>query len=266
MIIIGERINSTRPQVQKAMNARNASYIEAEASRQLKAGSEILDVNCAMGHENEVQNIDWTISVIQSMFPGIGICVDSPNYLAIEAALKTYMGKGERFINSITADQKRIDLIIPLALKYRAKVIALAMDENGMPEDVKGRVEIARKIVQRTGKAGLPEEDLFIDPLIRPVSTEPAQAKAFLDSIPRIKEIGPVRIVCGLSNISFGLPRRSIINSVFLSLAINGGIDACIMDPTDPYVMSSLFASHAILGKDDFCSQYIQTFRDGRLV
>ena len=265
MLLIGERINSTRPKTQAAISARNADFIKKEAMSQFKAGARILDVNCAMDLDNELEDIGWVISVIQSEIPSAGICVDSPNHLAIEKALKAYKGKGEIFINSITADESRIAKVLPLALEYNANLIALTMNESGMPNTKLERKSIAEQILKSVKKAGFDEKKLYFDPLIRPMATEPEQATEFLGSIGLIKSLGPVKTICGLSNISFGLPRRSAINSSFLILALANGLDAAILDPLDKAVFQSLSATEALLCRDRYCKNYLTAFREGRI-
>jgi 5-methyltetrahydrofolate--homocysteine methyltransferase len=266
VIIIGERINSTRTRIQEAIKNRDAAHIIKEAVRQIEAGAHFVDINCAMSLGDEVQDIDWVISVIQSEARDVSICIDSPNYLAIERALKVYKAKGELLINSITADESRIKNIVPMAVKHDASIIALTMDENGMPNTAEERQRIARRIMERVKEEGLKEDKLYFDPLTRPVSTEPQQAKEFLKSIPMIKSMAGVRTICGLSNISFGLPDRKLINSVFLAMAIQSGLDAAILDPTEKQVMSAIAASRALICDDEYCSEYIKAFREGRLV
>lgn len=265
MLIIGERINSTRPKIQEAIRSRNASYIVREAASQLKAGAGYIDINCAVTSGDELQDMDWAISVLQSELPDISICVDSPNYLAIERALKVYKAKGAIFINSITGEEERIAKITPLAIRYSASLIALTMDSSGMPNTAEERMEIARKIAVRVGAAGFDMERLYFDALIRPISTEAEQAREFLRSIPMIKSLGRVKTICGLSNVSFGLPARGSANAAFLSMAMHAGLDAAILDPTDAHISSAIAASEALLGTDEYCAGYIRAFRSGLL-
>lgn len=265
MLIIGERINSTRAHIQEAMKSRNAAFIVKEARKQIEAGAGFIDVNCAMSLGDEVQDIDWVISVIQSEIGDVGICIDSPNYLAIQRALEAYRAKGKLFINSITGEQARIDLIVPLAVKYNTGLIALTMGDGGMPNSAEERVDIAKDILAKVESKGFKAENLYFDPLIRPISTEPEQAKEFLRSIPMIKSLG-AKTVCGLSNISYGLPDRKIINSTFVAMAIQSGLDAAILDPTEKQVISSIAAAQALMCKDEYCAEYIKAFREGRLL
>ncbi|MFA6079596.1 MAG: dihydropteroate synthase [Candidatus Omnitrophota bacterium] len=266
MFIIGEKINSTRSSIKEMFKTRNAGLILNLVRSQLAAGASAIDVNCAVTTGSELEDMDWVISVLQSEIPDINLCIDSPNFLALEKGLSAYKGKGELIINSITGEESRIKNILPLALKYGAKLIALTMTEEGMPDTAEGRFEIARKISDRVKRDGFKEENLYFDPLIRPISTEPNQAREFLKSIPMIKSLGAVKTICGLSNVSFGLPDRSLINSVFLSMAMQNGLDAAIMDPLDNKVMSGFYASGALMGADEYCQAYIKAFRDGLLV
>ncbi|MCX5667950.1 MAG: dihydropteroate synthase, partial [Candidatus Omnitrophica bacterium] len=220
MLIIGERINSTRAHIREAMQARNSSLIVKEARSQIEAGADFIDVNCAMSLGDEVQDMDWVISVIQSEIPDVSICIDSPNYLAIHRALEAYRAKGRLFINSITGERARIDLIVPLAVKYNTGLIALTMGDCRMPNSAEERFVIAKDILAKVSEKGFKAEDLYFDPLVRPISTEPEQAKELLRSIPMIKSLG-ARTVCGLSNISYGLPDRKAVNSTFLAMAIH---------------------------------------------
>lgn len=265
MLIIGERINSTRAHIQEAITARNSAFIVKEARKQIGAGARFIDINCAMSLGDELQDMDWVISVIQSEIPDVSICIDSPNYMAIQKALESYRAKGRLFINSITGEKARIDLIAPLAVKYGASLIALTMGDGGMPNSAQERFEIAKDILEKVTEKGLKAKDIYFDPLIRPISTEPEQAKEFLHSIPMIKSLG-ASTICGLSNISYGLPDRKVINSTFLAMAIQSGLDAAILDPTEKQVISSIAAAEALICKDEYCAEYIKAFREGRLV
>lgn len=265
MLIIGERLNSTRLKVRDAIQTRDAAHILKETRSQIESGASYIDVNCAMTSHDELQDMDWVLSVIQNELPGVNICIDSPNYLALEKGLSICKSKEKPFINSITAEKSRIDNILPLAVKYKTKLIALTMDEKGMPNTADERFEIAKRIVESVRKGGFNTEELYVDALIRPISTEPEQAREYLKSIKMIKSLG-VKTVCGLSNVSFGLPNRGLINSIFLAMAMDEGLDAAIIDPTEKHIASSFAASNALLGADEYCGEYIRAFRAGRLV
>ena len=266
MLIVGERINSTKEKVKEAIKARDAAFIAKEAKSQIDAGAGYIDVNCAVTSGDELQDMDWVLSVIQSEVKDANVCIDSPNYLAIETALKAYHSKGSVMINSITGDESRIKLILPIAIQHNTKLVALTMDEKGMPHSAHERFEAAKKIYERVKKDGFNVENLYFDPLIRPIATEPDQAIEFLKSIPLIKTLGGAKTVCGLSNVSFGLPNRRLINATFLSMAIQSGLDAAILDPLDKYIVSALRTSEALLAKDEYCGEYIRAFREGKLI
>jgi len=266
MLIIGERINSTRKHIREAIKARNGDFIVAEAKQQIAAGADFIDVNCAVTSGDELVDIDWVIGVLRAGCGTFSICIDSPSHPAIERALDVYGSLGQIFINSITGDDKKIKHILPLAIKANARVVALTMNEKGMPDTAEDRFAIAQDIARKADAVGFNPENLYFDPLIRPVAIEPAQGRAFLDAIPLIKSIPGVKTVCGLSNISYGLPKRSLINSMFLAMAFKAGLDAAILDPTDVNISSSLCVSNALLGRDEYCAEYIGAFREGKLV
>lgn len=265
MLIIGERINSTRKEVYEAIKSRNAAFLERELDRQIRGGANFIDINCAVTSQDEVQDMDWVISVIQSKSQNVNLCIDSPNFLAISKAMQVYKGTGELMINSITGEESRIKTIVPLAVLRKTKLIALALDDRGMPNTADERVEITQGIIEKVQAVGFNKEDLYIDPLIRPISTEPDQAKEFLNAITRIKSLG-VKVVCGLSNVSYGLPDRVVINSTFLAMAMLAGLDAAILDISDKHISSIIAASRAILCQDENCVRYIKAFREGKLI
>ncbi len=266
MLIIGERINATRKNIKKAILSHDANAILKEAKAQLASGAHYVDINCATGVGDEPRDMEWAISVIQSELMDANICIDSPNHLAIERALAAYKGRGDIMINSITGEETRMGKILPLVKARKTKVVALTMGDRTVPTTARERYEAAKKIFDRVRQTGIPEEDIYFDPLIRPIAVEPTQAREFLKAIPMIKGLGKVKTVCGISNISFGLPKRSIINSIFLSMAMQAGLDAVIMDPLDKNVTSGLKAAKAILCMDEYCADYIKAFREGVLI
>ena len=266
MLIVGERINSTKEKVKEAIKARDAAFIAKEAKSQSDAGAGYIDVNCAVTSGDELQDMDWVLSVIQSEIKDVNVCIDSPNYLAIETALKAHHSKGDVMINSITGDESRIKLILPIAIRYNTKLVALTMDEKGMPHTAQERFEIANRIYERVKRDGFNVENLYFDSLIRPIATEPDQAVEFLKSLHLIKTLIGAKTICGLSNVSYGLPNRRLVNATFLSMSIHAGLDAAILDPLDKQITSSLRASKALTCKDEYCSEYIRAFREGKLV
>lgn len=259
MLIVGELINSSRKNIEEAIERSDAGFIKSIAERQIEAGAGILDVNCATFVDDEIAKLEWLIKTIQSAVDA-PISIDSPNPKAIEAGLK--LQKRPSLINSITGQKERMNAILPLAKKYNASLVALAMDDKGIPDTAQKRLEVAKKIVRAAGNFGIPATKIFIDPIIKPISTEQGQANEFLTALRLIKEnLKGVNTICGLSNISFGLPNRHLLNQVFLTLSIFQGLDAAILNPLDKELMLAIKAENALLGKDQYCMEFIKAYK-----
>ena len=263
MLIIGERINTTRKSINNAVEARNMELIRGEAIKQAEAGADLIDVNAGTRLKTEVADMEWLVNVVQEAGDS-RLCIDSPNPLAIEAGLKLATQKA--LVNSITGEAERVEAIMPMVKEHGSSVVALTMDETGMPKTGEDRHQIACKIVDMIAEYDIPMDDVYFDPLVEPIGSSPQQGLALLEGIKLIRSSFPdAHIICGLSNISFGLPGRKLLNRTFLSMAMNAGIDAAIMDPTDNLLMSAVVASRALLAQDDFCLEYISAWREGKL-
>jgi len=262
MLIIGERINTSRERIRKAVEEKDTAFIQEEAKRQVEAGANMLDVNCGTSLEKEPEDLAWLVKTVQEAVD-VPLCIDSPNPEAIEKALPLH--KGKALINSVTLEKTRYEKILPLAKKFNASIVALTLDEQGLPETAEDRFRIAKKILDVTNSYGINADDIYFDPTIKPLSSSPMQAKEFLDGIKLIKGLEHVKIIGGLSNISFGLPERSLLNSVFLTMARSVGLDAAILDPLDITTASAISASDVILGQDNHCKNYLTAFRKGKL-
>jgi 5-methyltetrahydrofolate--homocysteine methyltransferase len=260
MIIVGERINTSRRPVQDAVARKDSAFIQKEARDQSAAGAAYIDVNCGLSGLNEIVDMEWLVNAVQGAVD-TPLCIDSPDPKVIQKGVS--LAKGRPLINSITAEEHRYKDIIPLALKHGAGLIALTMDKNGMPDTAEARASIAAGLLKILNKEGINSEDVYFDPLVRPISSEPAQAQELLRSIPMIKALGPVKILCGVSNISFGLPRRLLLNSTFLALAISAGLDGALIDPLNSRMIAPVRATEALAGKDKYCMNYIQGHRKG---
>ncbi|HID05887.1 MAG TPA: methyltetrahydrofolate cobalamin methyltransferase, partial [Armatimonadetes bacterium] len=264
MLIIGERINSTRKAVCEAMRNRDTGYIQMEARKQVEAGAHYIDCNAAaVGVENEVETLCWAVQAIQTAVD-VPVAIDSPNPDAIVAAVKVH--RGTPIINSISAETAKFEELLPVVKECEAMVIALCMDERGMPEDADDRIRIGTQLVQRLLDAGVPAESIMIDPLVLPIGVNTRMGCEVLSAIRGLKERFPdVKVVIGLTNISHGLPNRAWLNRAFLILAMHAGLDAVICDPTDKQLMALMMATDALLGHDEFCANYIAAARSGRL-
>jgi len=264
MIIIGEKINSTLKSIRPAMESRDKTAIQELALHQIKAGANFIDVNAGMFHENESEILQWLIETIQEV-TDVPFAIDSPSAMAILTGLKANKN-GQPIINSITAEKARYDAIIPLVKQFNAKVIALCMDDSGMPETVEDRVAIARTLINNLTGEGVLQDDIFIDPMVRPIGTGSHYGTVAIETIRQVKsEFPEVHIACGLSNVSFGLPARKILNQSFLVAAMAAGMDGAIVDPLDKKLMSFVYATEALLGKDDYCMEFLTKFREGEI-
>ena len=262
MLIVGERINASRKKILQAIQERNAQFIKDEVKKQVEAGARMLDVNAGVRVNTEKEDMVWLIKTVQET-TDVPLCIDSPNHEAIEAGLAAH--KGKALVNSITLETKRLSNILPLVKKYDSLVIALAMGEKEMPETVEDRINICREIINKVNTAGIPLENLYIDPLVHPISTNEKNALTVVESIRKIKENFHVKIIMGLSNISFGLPNRRLLNRTFLTMVLAAGMDAALIDPTDKDMMAAVFAAETLLGRDQYCANYLSAFRENKL-
>ena len=264
MIIIGEKINSTLKAVRPAIESYDKETIVSLAQKQTEAGASFLDINAGMFYAEEAQRLVWLVNTIQEVSK-LPFTIDSPSAVAIEAALKANKNPTP-MLNSITDEKERYDTMLPLIKEYKTKVIALCMDDTGMPETAEGRFAIGSRLIDKLTKAGVNISDIFIDPLVRPVSTGSHYGVAAIETIRNIKKEYPeAHIACGLSNVSFGLPVRKLINQSFLIAAIAAGMDGAILDPLDKNMMRFIWASEALMGIDDYCVDYLGKYREGLL-
>jgi 5-methyltetrahydrofolate--homocysteine methyltransferase len=264
MLIVGERINTSRKAIRPAVEKKDTVFIQEEARKQAQAGATMIDVNCGTFVNNESEYLEWLVETVQQAVD-LPLCIDSPNPEGIKVALGHHRN-GKPLLNSITAQSDRFDQILGLIIEHRSSVVALCLDDKGMPESTDDVLRIASTLVEKLTSAGVPEGDIYIDPVVRPVGTNPIYGKIVLESIGRIaSEFESVHTICGLSNVSYGLPLRKLLNQNFLTMCLCAGLDAVILDPLDQRMMSNLMASQALLGEDEMCLKYITAFREGRL-
>jgi 5-methyltetrahydrofolate--homocysteine methyltransferase len=262
MIIIGEKINSTLKAVRPAIESYDAEAIKALAKTQTDAGATYLDVNAGMFIDDEPERVQWLVETVQSVVK-TPLCIDSPRASAIETGCK-FNKNGKPIINSLTDEKERFETILPIVLEYKTGIIALCMDDNGMPEDADGRIKIGERLINKLAKEGVQHSDIYIDPLVRPIGTGSHYGIAAIETIRTIKKNFPeVHIACGLSNVSFGLPNRKLINQTFLVAAMAAGMDGAILDPLDKKLMAFVYAGEALMGTDDFCVNYLEKYREG---
>jgi cobalamin-dependent methionine synthase I len=262
MLIVGERINSSRKGIEPALRDRDAEFIMREAKDQVDAGAHLIDVNTATLMDKEVESLTWAIQLIQGSLD-IPVCIDSPNPVTVGEVLPSC--KGKAMVNSITAEAERYAQLISLIQDHKPNVVGLCMDDRGMPDTAEDRIRIASDLIEKFTKDGVPIGDIYIDPVVTPVSTDTRYGMAVLDAIEAIMKAFPgVHTICGLSNVSFGLPNRKQVNQMFLVMAMTRGLDGVILDPCDKRIMANLITTVTLLGKDEFCMNYLTAFREGK--
>lgn len=262
MLIVGERINTSRKAIAPAVESRDAEFIIDTAAKQFEAGAAYIDVNAGTLLAEEPEALEWLVKTVQGAVDA-PLTIDSPNPVAIERALKAH--KGKAMINSITAEKDRYGKVLPLVKEYGTKVIALSMGDEGIPTSYEGRINVARELVGNLVNEGVKLDDIYVDPLVYPIATGSNYGIAVLDTIENImKEFPGVHTICGLSNVSHGLPVRKLLNQAFLVLCIRAGLDAAIIDPIDARLMSLLYAAEALVGRDEFCAEYLTAAREGK--
>ena len=262
MLIIGELINCTRKRIAKAVEKKDAKYIQKIALDQIEAGADILDVNAGIAGM-EVELLPWLAEKVQAV-TDVQLCIDSADGAALAAALPVC--KKKPMINSITDEAKVVEVILPLVAENKTQIIALCTSDEGAPQTTDDRLKIADSLVGKLTDAGVPPEDIYVDPCVYPISTDINSGMAFLNSLEQMRDCcGGVNTVCGLSNISFGVPQRKILNRVFMIIAMVKNLDAVILDPRDKQMMANIIATETLLGRDEFCMNYIQAYRDGKL-
>ncbi|BCR03798.1 5-methyltetrahydrofolate--homocysteine methyltransferase [Desulfuromonas versatilis] len=256
--VIGERINPTGKKLySQELREGKTAYIRREAQEQMAAGATLLDVNCGAPGVDEPAALERAVFAVTGI-ASAPLVIDSSDPEALERALKAADGKV--LINSVSGEQKSLRAILPLARKYGAAVIGLALDEQGIPQSAEGRTAVARRILEAALAAGLPREDVVIDCLSLTVSAEQKQARETLAALRGVKTELGLATVLGVSNISFGLPCRPILSSTFFAMALEAGLDAAIINPKEERMMDAFRAALVLLGQDQRAEEYIASY------
>jgi 5-methyltetrahydrofolate--homocysteine methyltransferase len=257
--IIGERINPTgRKAFAQELRDGNLDPVLEDVDAQVAMGADMLDVNAGIPLVDEADLLARMIRLVQD-HSDLPICIDSSVIEALEAGLGAYEGKA--LVNSVTGEDERLEIILPIVAKYGAAVIGLANDETGIPETAEKRLEIARKIVSVAGDHGIPPEDVLIDPLAMTVGADPQAVRITLDAIQMIRDELGVNMCLGASNVSFGLPDRHTLNASFLPMASAHGLTSAIMNALSEECVRSVRASDLMLGKDEWGAAWISAHR-----
>jgi 5-methyltetrahydrofolate--homocysteine methyltransferase len=261
--IIGERINPTGRRIfQEQIKAGDLSAVERDVKAQVEGGADVLDVNMGVPLVDEAELLAKVVTMIQEL-TDLPICIDSSVVEALEAGLSAY--KGRALVNSITAEDERMEQILPLVKKYDAAVIALPNDVDEIPMEPDKRLMLVDKIVRvATQEYGMALEDIVIDPLAMPIGADVTNGLATLETMRRIRDTYGLNMTCGSSNVSFGMPGRHTINGTFLSMAMTAGLTSAIMDARTPEVVSTVKATDLLLGHDEWGMAWISRHREAQ--
>lgn len=258
-VIIGERINPTgRKKLATEMAAWDFERVRSDAVAQVKAGAQMLDVNAGIPLADEPAILAEAVRIVQGLVD-VPLSIDSSIMAALEAGLKAYQGKA--LVNSVTGEEERLEMVLPLVKEFGAAVIGISNDESGISEDPDERFRIAKKIVERAEAYGIPRQDVLIDPLAMPVGAMPMAGRTLFQIVRRVHEELGVNTVCGASNISFGLPDRSTLNSTFLSMAIASGMNCAITNPLEEGIRKTVLAANVLMGVDENCQTWLSAQR-----
>ncbi len=263
MKIIGEKINGTRKSVKEAVLNRDAGFVQKLACSQADAGSTWIDVNAGTPTDREPDDLVWLVETVQAVVDK-PLCLDSANPVALAAALPHVQKPA--LINSISGEANRLNGVLPLAAQAKGGVIALAMDDKGIPPTADGRLAIVRGLIGETSRAGIPDEQVYVDPLVMTIGASGDAARVALATLRAVKiEFPKVHFTSGLSNVSYGLPVRTLVNRAFLTLMLEAGLDTAILDPLDKELKKAMLAAEATLGIDRHCLAYTRAYRAGLL-
>lgn len=268
MLVIGERINASNKWVAEAIANQDRRFVADLARAQAAAGADFIDLNAGTGHgsrQDEVAAMEWLVEVVQRATDK-PLVIDSDSADVIHAALGKYRGD-QIIVNSVTAEPARLESVGALAVEHGAWIVALAMGTEGIPDTVEARLDACERVMAHLLRLGTQQEQVLFDPLVLPVAVDPRQGLVTLKTIEQIRSRYPAaKTVMGLSNISYGLPKRKVINRAFLLMAAYAGLDAVILDPLDARIMSLVKVADMLIGKDTACRGYLRAHRRGKIV
>lgn len=261
MIIIGEKINGSIPAVAEAIAARDAEFIKNRARIQAEAGATYIDCCASVPEETEVETLKWMIDCIQEV-TDLPISVDSPSARVLAEVIPYCKRPG--LVNSVSGEGDKMDVIFPLIADTKWEVICLLSDDTGIPKSAEDRLKVFDKVMEKAKEYGLSPSRMHIDPLVEMLCTSEDGIAMNVEVISTVRKRYPgIHITAAVSNISFNLPVRKMINLGFTVLAMNAGLDSAILDPTNRDMMGVIYATEALLGEDEYCMEYISAYREG---
>ncbi|BCV21479.1 methyltetrahydrofolate cobalamin methyltransferase [Moorella sp. Hama-1] len=263
MLIIGEKLNSAIPGIRQIINDKDVAAIQDLALRQVAAGADYLDLNTAQC--NEVADMEWLVRTVQEV-TNVPLCLDSTEGEAIKKGLETVKGdKSKVIINSISMEKKRLEEVLPFVLEYQCPVIGLTVDDNGIPKTAAERLKITERLLETLRQENYDLDKVYIDPLVLPLAVNHTHATMFFQCLTDIKRLFNVKTVSGLSNISYNMPKRKLINRYFLTICMASGMDAAILDPLDRKIMTAVTTADLLLGNDRFGKNFLKAYRQDLL-
>jgi 5-methyltetrahydrofolate--homocysteine methyltransferase len=261
VIIIGEKINGSIPSTAKAIQEKDEEFIRNLAIRQTETGADYIDIAAGTSPELERETLKWLINIVQDTVD-TPLCIDSSDCNVLLDMIPLVKKPG--MLNSVSEEHGKCEILLPKVADSEWKIVALTCDNKGISTDPRVKFDIAVTIVEKEKKLGISEDRLFIDPLVTTISTSGESLLSFNETLKTIKNRYPeIHITSGLSNISFGMPYRKIINQQFFALAMSAGMDSAIMDPTSDDLRATLYAVEALLGRDRNCRKYLNAYRKG---
>lgn len=261
MIIIGEKLNSSIPRTLEAFQTKNTKAVVALIEAQVQGGADFLDINTAICGAAELETLLWVIGLVKE-HSECGIMIDSTNPAIIAQAVNS--AKDRALILNSTTITDRFDEVVPLAKEAGAAIVGLPIDDEGMPATLEEKCAKIDKLIKKLRDAGISDEQIYVDVLVETLATDGESAKKALGAVAHTARYYPdIKTTCGLSNISFGLPKRALINSAFISAAMTTGLSSAIIDPASPSMQAALAASRVVAGQDDYCMDYITFIRAG---
>lgn len=259
MILIGEKLNTSIPKTQAAVAAKDAGYLKDLIQSQVEAGADYLDINTAAGVEDELKSMKWLIKLVLE-YSQAGIMLDSPSPEVIQEVI-TLVQDRPVIVNSVTL-AGRLELL-PVIRETGASVVGLPIDDSGIPDSAQKRADNAERLLDKITHAGIPAEKVFLDVLAESLAVSDMNLMCSIETILAIRNRFPaLKTICGVSNVSFGLPKRININAAFLSAATISGLSAAILDVTSPTIKAALLSSLAVAGLDEYCLNYIAYMRN----
>ncbi len=266
MLVIGESMNGTIRKVGQAILDRDEAFLRKLAKTQQECGAQCLDVNAGVAGGNEPEDLPWLTQVVQEEV-SLPLMIDSANPEALQAALSVYRHSGPPILNSISGEREKWNKLSPVLTEQKCKVVVLLMDDRGIPGTIDQRLVIAQTLYTHLTKMSIPAPYIYFDPLVLSIAVEPEAGMVALETMRRLRSNYPeCHVICGLSNVSMGLPGRRLINRTFLGMAIGAGLDTLLADVRDAALVSSIYACKILVHQDSYCTEYLKAYREKKIL